>query len=97
MSLSRDQKCDLLKKNLCFENFFEVMCREGGAVAEIWLEKDREQSMTFEEFRARVMQAAARILDFETAAYYRDKIAELRDGSHGGSAADKTRKKRKGP
>ncbi len=43
------------------------------------------------------MQAAARILDFETAAYYRDKIAELRDGSHGGSAADKTRKKRKGP
>ena len=43
------------------------------------------------------MQAAARILDFETAAYYRDEIAKLRDGSYGGSAADKTRKKRKGP
>lgn len=43
------------------------------------------------------MQAAARILDFETAAYYRDKIAELREGSHGGSKADKTTKKRKGP
>ncbi len=43
------------------------------------------------------MQAAARILDFETAAYYRDKIAELKEGSHGGSKADKTTKKRKGP
>jgi len=43
------------------------------------------------------MQAAARILDFETAAYYRDKIAELREGSYGGSKADKTTKKRKGP
>ena len=63
MSLSRDQKCELLKKNLCFENFFDVMCREPNAVAEIWLEKDREQQMTFEEFRARVMQAAARIRD----------------------------------
>ena len=44
------------------------------------------------------MQAAARILDFETAAYYRDEIAKLRDGSYtGASKADKTRKKRKGP
>ncbi len=43
------------------------------------------------------MQAAARILDFETAAYYRDEIAKLRDGTYAGSAADKTTKKRKGP
>ena len=45
----------------------------------------------------REMQAAARILDCETAAYDLDKIAELREGSHGGSKADKTTKKRKGP
>ena len=63
MALSRDQKCELLKKNLCFENFFNVLCMEPEAVAEIWLEKDREQKMTFEEFRTRVMQAAARIQD----------------------------------
>ena len=63
MSLSRDQKCELLKKNLTFENFFAVMCRDTKAVAEIWLEKDRECSWTFEEFHNRVMQAAARIRD----------------------------------
>ena len=63
MSLSRDQKCELLKKNLCFENFFDVLCRERGAVAEIWLENDREKQWTYEEFHTRVMQAAARIQD----------------------------------
>ncbi|MBO4836871.1 MAG: aminotransferase class I/II-fold pyridoxal phosphate-dependent enzyme [Clostridia bacterium] len=63
MALSRDQKCELLKKSLTFENFFDVMCREPGAVAEIWLEKDRERQMTYEEFRTRVLQTAARIQD----------------------------------
>ena len=63
MSLSRDQKCELLKKNLCFENFYAVLCQERDAVAEIWLEKDREQQMTYEDFNLRVTQAAARIQD----------------------------------
>ena len=63
MSLSRDQKCELLKKNLCFENFFDVLCRERDAIAEIWLEKDRERHWTYEDFYTRVMQAAARIQD----------------------------------
>ena len=63
MALSRDQKCELLRQNLCFENFFDVLCREGGAPAMIWLEKDREQQMTYEEFRTRVLQTAARIQD----------------------------------
>ena len=63
MALSRDQKCELLRQNLCFENFFDVLCREGNAPAMIWLEKDREQQMTYEEFRTRVLQTAARIQD----------------------------------
>ena len=38
------------------------------------------------------MQAAARILDFETAAYYRDEITKLRDGSYLEEAAKKPAK-----
>ena len=40
------------------------------------------------------MKAAARILDFETAAYLRDEIESLRDGSY--LKKKKTTKKRKG-
>lgn len=42
------------------------------------------------------MKAAARILDFETAAHYRDEIASLRDDSYL-TKGKSTRKKRKGP
>ena len=63
MSLTRDQKCELLRKNLCFENFFSVLCKEPETIAMVWLEKDREQTCNYEEFQTRVMQTAARIQD----------------------------------
>ncbi|MBQ7454858.1 MAG: aminotransferase class I/II-fold pyridoxal phosphate-dependent enzyme [Clostridia bacterium] len=63
MSLSRDKKCELLRKNLCFSNFFETVCLDKADTCSVWLENDREQSYTYEEFRLRVTQAAARIQD----------------------------------
>ena len=41
------------------------------------------------------MKAAARILDFETAAYYRDEIAKLRDGTYLTESPAKTTKKKR--
>ena len=63
MPTSRDQKCALLRKNLCFENFFETLCVDRDQTAAIWLENDREQSYNYEEFHARALQTAARIDD----------------------------------
>jgi len=63
MALTRDQKCELLRKDLCFENFFNVLCKDRKQTAAIWLENDRERSYDYEEFYTRVMQAAARIQD----------------------------------
>ena len=63
MPTPRDQKCALLRKNLCFENFFETLCVDRDQTAAIWLENDREQSYNYEEFHARALQAAARIDD----------------------------------
>ena len=63
MSLSRDQKCELLRKELTFKNFFATMCAEGDLTAAVWLEGSRERSYNFEEFKTRVLQAAARIQD----------------------------------
>ena len=63
MALSRDQRCKLLQKNLTFENFFDVLCKEPEAEALVWLEKDGEHCYTYGEFRTRVLQTAARIRD----------------------------------
>ena len=63
MPTPRDQKCALLRKNLCFENFFETLCVDRDQTAAIWLENDREQSYNYEEFHARALQTAARIDD----------------------------------
>ena len=41
MALSRDQRCKLLQKNLTFENFFDVLCKEPEAEALVWLEKEK--------------------------------------------------------
>ena len=51
MSLSRDQKCELLRKELTFKNFFATMCAEPDATAAVWLEGNRERSYNFEEFK----------------------------------------------
>ena len=53
MPTPRDQKCTLLRKNLCFENFFETLCVDRDQTAAIWLENDREQSYNYEEFDRR--------------------------------------------
>ena len=63
MPTPRDQKCTLLRKNLCFENFFETLCVDRDQTAAIWLENGREQSYNYEEFHARALQTAARIDD----------------------------------
>lgn len=63
MPVSRAEKCDVLRKKLCFESFFEALCMEREQTAAIWLENDCEKSYNYEEFHARVLQTAARIQD----------------------------------
>ncbi|MBQ9342673.1 MAG: aminotransferase class I/II-fold pyridoxal phosphate-dependent enzyme [Clostridia bacterium] len=61
--MTRDQKCDRLRRNLCFENFFDTMCAEPEAIASVWLDGVYERTWTYEEFRTRTLQTAARIHD----------------------------------
>ena len=61
--MTRDQKCDRLRRNLCFENFFDTMCAEPEALASVWLDGVYERTWTYEEFRTRTLQTAARIHD----------------------------------
>lgn len=63
MPASREEKCAVLRKKLCFENFFEALCMDRDQTAAIWLENDCEKSYNYEEFHARVLQTAARIQD----------------------------------
>jgi len=60
---SRDQKRDLIRVQPTFEELFDVICSDRAATAAVWLEHGREQKYSYEEFRSRVMQCAARISD----------------------------------
>ena len=61
MKYTREQKCRGMEKDPTLRGFFEILCADGSAPAEYWLEDGRERSISFRQLKREVLCCAGRV------------------------------------